>query len=309
MERLVPACDNVVADGMEVFTNSPHGARGAPRQPAADPLRARHELHELLAQRQLHAAVARERLQYARRALSHQAAPGGGGLLHAAHPRERQVREVYALHPDLRERTDREDVGSCSAPAPARRWTPRATAASRIRTVPTAASASRIAPRRRCGSATTRRMVFDAIDDPNTVTVVQVAPAVRAAWAEQFNLSPEFATRQAHGGCSARAWASTMCSTPTLPPTSPSWRRAASFSSASRTKRTTAGRCSPPAARAGCAFSSRSIPERTEELSTAKSPQQMFGAIAKTYFAEKIGIDPKRLFVVSIMPCVAKKSE
>ena len=35
----------------------------------------------------------------------------------------------------------------------------------------------------------------------------------------------------------------------------------------------------------------------------------MFGAIAKTYFAEKIGIDPKRLFVVSIMPCVAKKSE
>ena len=90
----------------------PHGARGAPRQPAADPLRARRELHELLAQRQLHAAVARERLQYARRALSHQAAPGGGGLLYAAHPRERQVREVYALHPDLRERTDREDMGS-----------------------------------------------------------------------------------------------------------------------------------------------------------------------------------------------------
>ena len=56
------------------------------------------------------------------------------------------------------------------------------------------------------------------------------------------------------------SWVSTMCSTPTLPPTSPSWRRAASFLSASRTKRTTAGRCSPPAARAGCAFSSRSIP-------------------------------------------------
>ena len=56
-------------------------------------------------------------------------------------------------------------------------------------------------------------------------------------------------------------------------------------------------------------FLKSQYPERTEELSTAKSPQQMFGAIAKTYFAEKIGIDPKRLFVVSIMPCVAKKSE
>ena len=56
-------------------------------------------------------------------------------------------------------------------------------------------------------------------------------------------------------------------------------------------------------------FLKSQYPERTEELSTAKSPQQMFGAIAKTYFAERIGIDPKRLFVVSIMPCVAKKSE
>lgn len=43
--------------------------------------------------------------------------------------------------------------------------------------------------------------------------------------------------------------------------------------------------------------------------STAKSPQQMFGAIAKSYFAEKIGVDRKNLIVVSIMPCLAKKYE
>ena len=43
--------------------------------------------------------------------------------------------------------------------------------------------------------------------------------------------------------------------------------------------------------------------------STAKSPQQMFGAIAKTYFAEKIGVDRKNLVVVSVMPCLAKKYE
>lgn len=43
--------------------------------------------------------------------------------------------------------------------------------------------------------------------------------------------------------------------------------------------------------------------------STCKSPQQMWGAIAKSYLAEKLGIPPKKLFVVSVMPCLAKKSE
>ena len=56
-------------------------------------------------------------------------------------------------------------------------------------------------------------------------------------------------------------------------------------------------------------FVKSQYPELTDNLSTAKSPQQMFGAVAKSYFAEKVGIDPKRLFVVSIMPCVSKKSE
>jgi NADP-reducing hydrogenase subunit HndD len=47
----------------------------------------------------------------------------------------------------------------------------------------------------------------------------------------------------------------------------------------------------------------------TENLSTCKSPQQMFGATAKTYYAEKMGIDPKDIIMVSIMPCTAKKFE
>lgn len=50
-------------------------------------------------------------------------------------------------------------------------------------------------------------------------------------------------------------------------------------------------------------------PEYLEHLSTCKSPQQMFGAVAKTYYAEKAGIDPKDVYVVSIMPCTAKKFE
>ncbi len=51
------------------------------------------------------------------------------------------------------------------------------------------------------------------------------------------------------------------------------------------------------------------FPEMTENLSSCKSPQQMFGAVAKTYLAEKLGIDPKNIVSVSVMPCTAKKFE
>lgn len=50
-------------------------------------------------------------------------------------------------------------------------------------------------------------------------------------------------------------------------------------------------------------------PELLPHLSTAKSPQQMFGAVAKTYYAEKAGIDPTKIVSVSVMPCTAKKAE
>lgn len=50
-------------------------------------------------------------------------------------------------------------------------------------------------------------------------------------------------------------------------------------------------------------------PELLRHLSTCKSPQQMFGSIMKTYYAEKFGIDPKKMVVVSVMPCTAKKTE
>ena len=50
-------------------------------------------------------------------------------------------------------------------------------------------------------------------------------------------------------------------------------------------------------------------PEQIPHLSSCKSPQQMFGAVMKTYYAEKMGIDPKDMVVVGIMPCTAKKFE
>ncbi len=56
-------------------------------------------------------------------------------------------------------------------------------------------------------------------------------------------------------------------------------------------------------------FLEHQFPELVYMPSTAKSPQQMFGAVAKSYYAEKIGVAPKDLVVVSVMPCLAKKYE
>ena len=56
-------------------------------------------------------------------------------------------------------------------------------------------------------------------------------------------------------------------------------------------------------------FVKTQYPDMVSQLSTAKSPQQMFGAIAKSYYAELLGVDPSRIFCVSIMPCTAKKYE
>ncbi len=56
-------------------------------------------------------------------------------------------------------------------------------------------------------------------------------------------------------------------------------------------------------------FIEHNFPDMLPNLSTCKSPQQMFGALAKTYYADKMGIDPKDIYSVSIMPCTAKKFE
>lgn len=56
-------------------------------------------------------------------------------------------------------------------------------------------------------------------------------------------------------------------------------------------------------------FAELKYPDLLDHLSTAKSPQQMFGALVKTYYAEKTGIDPKDIISVAIMPCTAKKAE
>ena len=63
--------------------------------------------------------------------------------------------------------------------------------------------------------------------------------------------------------------------------------------------------CSPGWVR----FAEKNYPELLDHLSTCKSPHQMFGAIVKSYYAQKYEIDPNKIYMVSVMPCIAKKYE
>ena len=148
--------------------------------------------------------------------------------------------------------------------------------------------------------------VVKAINDPTKYVVVQTAPAVRAGLGEAFGLpigtpvqgklaaalrrlgfdkvfdtnfgadltimeeANEFIERVQNGG-----------KLPIITSCSPGWVK----------------------------FCEHYYPEFTENLSSCKSPQQMQGAITKSYFAEKMGIDPKSIVSVSVMPCTAKKFE
>ena len=56
-------------------------------------------------------------------------------------------------------------------------------------------------------------------------------------------------------------------------------------------------------------FAEKNYPDQLDHLSSCKSPHQMFGAVIKSYYARKFNIDPSKIFVVSVMPCIAKKYE
>lgn len=148
--------------------------------------------------------------------------------------------------------------------------------------------------------------VFEAISDPEKIVIVQTAPAVRAALGEEFGLpigtgvegkmvaalrrlgfdkvfdtdvgadltimeeGAEFVDRVKNGGV-----------LPMITSCSPGWVK----------------------------FCEMYHPNMIPNLSSCKSPQQMFGSVIKTYYAEKNGIDPKNIVSVSVMPCTAKKFE
>lgn len=150
------------------------------------------------------------------------------------------------------------------------------------------------------------REVFDAINNPNLMVIVQTAPAIRVGLGEAMGLEEgslvtgkmvsalrslgfdrvfdtQFSAdltimEEAHELIHRLSTGGTL---PMITSCSPGW----------------------------ISFIETFYPEETDHLSTCKSPQQMFGSIAKTYYAEKTNIDPRSIRVVSIMPCTAKKYE
>lgn len=150
--------------------------------------------------------------------------------------------------------------------------------------------------------------IYEALADTSKVTVVQVAPAVRTAWAEAFNLTPEQATEgrlvaalkrvgfdYVFDTCYAADVTIMEEGTELLEhlanPQDHSWPM---FTS-----------CCP----GWVSYVNKKYPYFVPNLSTTKSPQQIFGALTKSFFAQQKGLKPKEICSISIMPCVSKKRE
>ncbi len=148
--------------------------------------------------------------------------------------------------------------------------------------------------------------IWDAIYDPTKHVIVQTAPAVRATIGEEWGLEP--GTRTTGKMVSALR----MLGFDKVFDTDFTADLTIMEEGSELIERVTKGgvlpqitSCSP----GWIKFIEYYYPELLPHVSSCKSPQQMFGALAKTYYAQKMGIDPKDIVSVSIMPCVAKKYE
>lgn len=147
-----------------------------------------------------------------------------------------------------------------------------------------------------------------AIENKKKVTVAQVAPAVRAAWGEALGLSREEATMGKITDALKRIgfdYVFDTVFTADLTIMEEGSEFIERFKKGDTQKMPMFTSCCPGWVR----FIKSQYPHLVSRLSSAKSPQQMFGAIMKTYFAKKIGVAPEDMVTVSVMPCVAKKGE
>jgi len=149
-------------------------------------------------------------------------------------------------------------------------------------------------------------IVWKAIENPDLHVVVQTAPAVRVAIGEEFGLP--IGTRCTGKMVSAlkRLGFDKVFDTDTaadLTIMEEGTELIERIKNGGKLPLITS--CSP----GWIKFIEHNYPDLLEHLSTCKSPQIMFGAILKSYYAKKMGIDPAKMFVVSVMPCTAKKFE
>ncbi|MBQ9066842.1 MAG: iron hydrogenase small subunit [Clostridia bacterium] len=150
--------------------------------------------------------------------------------------------------------------------------------------------------------------IYRALADPDVVTLVQIAPSPRTAWYEPFGLTEEEGSVKKLVAALKEIGFDYVFDT--------DWsadltimEEGTEFLGRLQDKENQTfpmfTSCCPGWVR----FLKSQYPDMVGQLSTAKSPQGMFGAMAKSYFAETAGIDPQKIFSVSIMPCLAKKHE
>ncbi|MFH1428749.1 MAG: NADH-dependent [FeFe] hydrogenase, group A6 [Candidatus Margulisiibacteriota bacterium] len=172
----------------------------------------------------------------------------------------------------------------------------------------------------RCPTAALREKnetdkVWEAIDDPTKHVILQTAPSPRAAIAEEFGVAPGTSvTKELNTAAKNIGFDKVFDTNFTADLTI----LEEGTELLMRLKKALTGEnvienaalpmitsCSPGWVK----FCEHYFPEQLDHLSTCKSPQQMFGAILKTYYADKAGIDPKDIVTVALMPCTAKKFE
>lgn len=150
--------------------------------------------------------------------------------------------------------------------------------------------------------------MWKALADKDKIVVAQVAPAVRAAWGEQIGLEPKDATIGKIMDALKRMGVDYVFDTvfsADLTIMEEGHEFVSRFTGGELKDRPMFTSCCPGWIR----FIKSQFPHLVKYLSTAKSPQQMFGAAMKTYFAQKLGVSPDKIFTISVMPCVAKKAE
>ena len=150
--------------------------------------------------------------------------------------------------------------------------------------------------------------VIDALNDPDKIVIAQIAPSIRTAWGEEFGLDPEKATVERLASALKimgfdYVFDTNFTADLTIMEEGSEFLERLTNKETSKLPLFTS--CCPGWVR----FVKSHYPEFVDNLSTAKSPQQMFGAVVKSYYADILKVDPKNIYSVSIMPCLAKKHE
>ncbi len=147
--------------------------------------------------------------------------------------------------------------------------------------------------------------VLDMLYDPEIVTVFQFAPALRVAFGEEFGMPPGTNVQGQIVTACRKIGADIVLDTNFGADLVIMEESAELLKRLNAKQRPTFTSCCP----AWINFAERHYPQILPHLSSTKSPMQSLGVIAKTYLPEKMGLDPKQIRVIAIMPCTAKKDE